>query len=194
MPTFYAFVCSTPKSTSQCGLFSQKALFSLFLRFYGNSSLSVCMLVVWLVGRGRGLPPCRVVALKKASVSICLFLQLMVADELGWKRSKTPRNLLHQRGPERIWHERSAIYIRLEASQRPTFTRLKSHSANEPSAILSLVRPIHVSGRTCRSPPGRDAVEGGEPSPTAPELTVISLRLFGQFSLVHEVLSVCHGA
>lgn len=66
-----------------------KKHFCLFLRFYGNCSLSVCMLLMWLVGRGRGLPPCRVVTLKKASVSISLFLQLMVADEGAWKRNKT---------------------------------------------------------------------------------------------------------
>lgn len=44
-----------------------------------------------------------------------------------------------------------------------------------------------------RIPPGlRDGAE--QPSLLLKLLTIISLRLFGQFSLVHEVLSLCHGA
>lgn len=173
-----------------------KKHFFLFLRFYGNSSLSVCMLLMWLVGRGRGLPPCRVVTLKKASVSISLFLQLMVADERGWKRNKT--------------HE--TIYIKGGSSAFPTKKRDLQNAGRKSNANIYIWLPASFCQRTLRhfvsrptNPCERLYLRSDPPWAGTPwgrrracsencELTVISLRLFGQFSLVHEVLSVCHGA
>lgn len=152
-PTLNVFVCSNPKNTSQCGSLS-KNTFSCF-----------CVSMETAVRRSAGFlcgslgvdvsyhrsQACRVVALKKASVSICPFLHLMVAGERGWKSNTTDETISIKGW--RISHERSAIYITLEGSKTRAFTRLKIHSANETSAILSLVRPIHVNGCTCASDP-----------------------------------------
>lgn len=72
------------------------------------------------------------------------------------------------------------MYTPLGISKTRTFTRLKIHSANETSAILSLVRPIHVNGCTCASDPplGRDTV-GKE------------LNVFGKLGALPSYLSAC---
>lgn len=80
-------------------------------------------------------------------------------------------------------------------SHKTQYERLRGFFAEEPSAILSFARQIHVYCSTCAFEPPCAGTLGKRKRAAVSfiRLTVISLRLFGQFCLVHKVLSLCHG-